>query len=142
MKRTDFLVIGGVFLLASLSLCFLMLPPATAQTAATDAPQAASEPPPAPPTTEDAITRFCEKVFQPILLPIFKPVDRALRLVPDRAAGVCGVGLFVCAMIWVALLLNPQYVNRGRPYKSWWTDLRLWTVISMTPHVLVYFYFT
>ena len=44
-------------------------------------------------------------------------------------------------MLWVGLLLNPKYVNRGRPYKSIWTDLRFWTVISMTPHVVVYFYF-
>ena len=44
-------------------------------------------------------------------------------------------------MFWVAVVLNKDYVNRGRPYKSIWTDLRLWTVICMTPHVLVYFYF-
>ena len=41
----------------------------------------------------------------------------------------------------VGLILNKDYVNRGRPYKSLWSDLRLWTEISMTPHVLVYFHF-
>jgi hypothetical protein len=43
-------------------------------------------------------------------------------------------------MVWVGLILNEKYVNRGRPFKSPWTDLRLWTVVSMLPHVLVYFY--
>jgi len=92
-------------------------------------------------TMGEAVESFCKAVFYPILSPIFGPIDTALGMLPNWMAGVCGVGLFVSAMIWVALILNPRYVNRGRPYKSIWTDLRLWTVISMTPHVLVYFYF-
>ena len=90
---------------------------------------------------EEAITRFCNAVFGPVLRPIFVPINDALGRIPDGVAGWCGVGIFVLTMIWVGLLLNPKYVNRGRPYKSIWTDLRLWTVISMTPHVVVYFYF-
>ncbi len=90
---------------------------------------------------EDMITTFCDKVFGDALRAIFGPINNLLNQVPDGVAGWCGVGIFVLAMVWVGLILNPKYVNRGRPYKSNWTDLRLWTVISMTPHVLVYFYF-
>ncbi len=90
---------------------------------------------------EEAITAFCDKFFGPALRFVFVPINDALGQIPNWVAGWCGVGIFVLTMIWVGLLLNPNYVNRGRPYKSVWTDLRLWTVISMTPHVLVYFYF-
>jgi len=90
---------------------------------------------------EEIFQSVCKTVFYPVLSPLFTPIDHALRLLPDGAASVCGVGLFVTAMAWVGLFLNKDYVNRGRPYKSIWTDLRLWTVISMTPHVIVYFYF-
>jgi len=90
---------------------------------------------------EEAIRNSFKVVFYPILAPIFHPIDNMLNALPNGLAGLCGVGLFVSAMIWVCLLLNNDYVNRGRPYKSVWTDLRLWTIISMTPHVLVYFYF-
>jgi hypothetical protein len=90
---------------------------------------------------EAQFTEFCRVVFQPILAPIFVPINTALGMTPNGAAGYCGIGLFLSAMFWVCFLLPKNYVNRGRPYKSWWTDLRLWTVISMTPHVLFYFYF-
>jgi len=90
---------------------------------------------------EEMLQNFCKAVFYPVLSPIFTPIDNALRMLPDWASSVCGVGLFLTAMAWVGLFLNKDYVNRGRPYKSVWTDLRLWTVISMTPHVIVYFYF-
>ena len=90
---------------------------------------------------EAMIESFCKTVFYPILAPVFLPINAFLGRIYQPWASICAVGLFVCAMIWVALLLNKDYVNRGRPNKSVWTDLRLWTVISMTPHVLVYFYF-
>lgn len=90
---------------------------------------------------EQAIENGFKVVFYPILAPIFHSIDSVLTRLPDGLAGLCGVGLFVSAMFWVCVLLNKDYVNRGRPYKSIWTDLRLWTIISMAPHVLVYFYF-
>ena len=90
---------------------------------------------------DQILENFCKAVFYPVLKHFFLPVNDLLNALPNRLAGVCGIGLFVSAMVWVALLLNKDYVNRGRPYKSIWTDLRLWTIISMTPHVLVYFYF-
>ena len=90
---------------------------------------------------EESIQNFCKAVFYPVLAPFFHGVDKLLNMIPDSAAGICGVGLFLTAMFWVCVLLNKDYVNRGRTDKTLWTDLRLWTIISMTPHVLVYFYF-
>ncbi len=90
---------------------------------------------------EAMIESLFKRLFYPLLAPIFHPINDFLNWLPNSLAGICGVGLFLSTMIWVCLLLNKDYVNRGRPYKSIWTDLRLWTIISMTPHVLVYFYF-
>lgn len=89
---------------------------------------------------EEAIGRFCRAVFYPILSPVFSPIDRFLARFYQPWATICAVSLFLGTMIWVSMILNEKYVNRGRPFRSPWTDLRLWTVISMLPHVLVYFY--
>lgn len=84
---------------------------------------------------------FCEAVFKPILSPIFKPINDFLAPIYQPYATIAAIGFFVGTMIWVALILKESYVNEGRPYKGWWSDLRVWTVISMLPHVFVYFYF-
>ena len=141
------IILIGVFLVG-LSLCLLArvdTPAVWAEDSAGSAPQesplaeAADEEEMGP--MEKSIQGFCAKVFQPVLAPFFQPINRWLGMIPDGAANYFGIGLFVCAMIWVGLILNPAYVNRGRPYKSFFTDLRLWTVLSMAPHVFFYFYF-
>lgn len=90
---------------------------------------------------EAFIEHVCQTLFYPVLSRFFLPINSLLSKIYQPYASLCAVGLFLSAMIWVGLILNRDYVNRGRPYKSIWTDLRLWTIISMTPHVLVYFYF-
>jgi hypothetical protein len=90
---------------------------------------------------EKAIENAFMAIFYPLLSPIFDPINTFLLALPRITSSICGVGIFIAAMLWVGLIINKDYVNRGRPYKSMLTDLRLWTVISMTPHVLVYFYF-
>lgn len=90
---------------------------------------------------EESLNAFCKAVFYPVLHPIFEPFNTFLSSFYQPYASICGIGLFVSAMIWVGVILHEPYVNRGRPVKSIWTDLRLWTVISMLPHVFVYFYF-
>lgn len=90
---------------------------------------------------EEAISFFCKAVFYPILHPLFGPIDTFLANFYQPYASICAIGFFVGTMIWVGLILNSKYVNRGRPSNALWTDLRLWTVVSMLPHVLVYFYF-
>ncbi len=90
---------------------------------------------------EDAIKAFCERFFYPILHPFFSPIDAFLSGFYQPYATICAIGFFVGTMIWVGLILPKSYVNRGCPDKAIWRDLRFWTVVSMLPHVLVYFYF-
>lgn len=89
----------------------------------------------------DAITAFCTKVFQPIFEPVFKPINEFLASFYQPWATIFAISFFISTMIWVGLILPERYVNVSRPNKSIWTDLRLWTVLSMLPHVFVYFYF-
>jgi hypothetical protein len=81
------------------------------------------------------------RIFKPILEPIFAPINELLASFFQPYATICAVGMFIGTMIWVGVFLNKHYVNRGRPYTHWWSDLRLWTVLSMLPHIAVYFYF-
>ncbi|HNR32605.1 MAG TPA: hypothetical protein PKI11_17075 [Candidatus Hydrogenedentes bacterium] len=90
---------------------------------------------------ESFLTAFCEKMFFPILHPIFAPTNTFLSKFYQPYATICAIGFFIGAMIWVGVVLHEPYVNRGRAVRSIWTDLRLWTVLSMLPHVFVYFYF-
>jgi hypothetical protein len=64
---------------------------------------------------EETFAVFCDRAFGWMLRPVFVPINHALGQIPDWVAGWCGVGIFVTAMVWVGLLLNPNYVNRGRP---------------------------
>lgn len=145
MTRTECVIACCMIAVANLSLClFLGAHPAIAQTATPDAAPAVTAGGQLPMMPESEMTwvnKVCKAIFYPVLYPFFKLVNDLLLKIPNWMAGFCGVGLFVCAMFWVAVILNKDYVNHGRPYKTIFTDLRLWTVISMTPHVLVYFYF-
>ncbi len=55
-------------------------------------------------------------------------------------ARIAVLSYFFGTMIWV-YMLKKEYVNLQAPSKRWWADLRLWTVISMMPHVIVYLFF-
>lgn len=90
---------------------------------------------------EAALNNLCMKLFYPFLAPLFAPINRFLNQYYQPYAFLCAIGMFVGTMIWVAVILDAKYVNRGCPYKSVWSDLRLWTVLSMMPHVLFYLYF-
>lgn len=86
-----------------------------------------------------------ESIFGPLFGPplnfVFHPVNKVLNRIPMIWAMICALSLFIGTMLWVNLILKKDYVNKGRPFVAWYTDLRLWTIISMLPHVLVYFYF-
>lgn len=79
-------------------------------------------------------------IFGPLLRPIFNPIHDAISDVYMPWARVFALGLFVGAMLWV-YLLRKEYVNLDAPGKQWYYDLRLWTVGSMLPHIIVYLYF-
>ena len=82
--------------------------------------------------------------FGPILRPVFKPVDAFLNRLTELAPflpSLTAIGFFVGTMLWVFLGLRKEFVNLDAPGNRLWHDLRFWTIVSMLPHVVVYFYF-
>ena len=86
---------------------------------------------------QETITR----VFFPLLNPVFEPMNKWLSSFYMPWARVIALAFFVGTMLWVGVILKKEYVDIDRPDKRFWTDLRLWTVISMLPHIVVYIYF-
>lgn len=86
------------------------------------------------------ISQAISDAFGPILRPIFQPLDGPLSATPPLVWTLAAVGLFVAAMAWV-FMLKKEYVNIDSPGDGPRYDLRIWTVISMLPHVIVYLYF-
>ena len=88
------------------------------------------------------LEKFAE-ISARLLQPIFEPMNKAINLVDCWGLrAFCALGFFLGTMLWVGFILkNEEYVNIDRPNKKIWSDLRLWTVISMLPHVFVYLYF-
>lgn len=91
---------------------------------------------------EKMFEEMCSAIFYPILAPFFHYLNGWMAAIPMSAARFCAVGLFVITWIVVCFFLKEDYINRGRPFKSIWTDLRVWTILSTLPHVFFYFYFT
>jgi len=86
-----------------------------------------------------AISAAIDHTFGGILRPAFAPINDALAHVYMPWARIFALGLFIGTMVWV-FFLKKEYVNLDGP-KAWWADLRLWTVLSMVPHLIVYLYF-
>jgi hypothetical protein len=90
----------------------------------------------------EAVSNAINSLFGPLLRPLFSPANAALGAISaEWIWRACAVGLFVCTMLWVAFGLRKEYVNLDAPGKGLLYDLRLWTVISMAPHVFIYLYF-
>lgn len=88
-----------------------------------------------------AFVRMCEVVFKPVLSFFFDPINRALAPIYQPWATIVAFAFFLGAMVWVWVVLKESYVNLGRPNQAWYSDLRIWTVCSMLPHLFVYVYF-
>ena len=86
------------------------------------------------------MAEWITNTFGPLLKPIFTPIDTLLQTVYMPWARVFALLLFIGAMIWV-WSLREEYVNIDRPNKKWYTDLRVWTILCMLPHVIVYLVF-
>jgi hypothetical protein len=82
-----------------------------------------------------------DQTFGPAMRALFKPAnDLFLAIPPDVAPLVAresAVTLFLAAAFWVCFL-RPEYVNLDAPSERFWRDLRLWTIFSMLPHVIIY----
>lgn len=77
--------------------------------------------------------------FQAPMQAIFQPLNQFLSPIPSIWWSLCAVSLFLGAMIWV-WSMKKEYVNLDAPSSRWWYDLRIWTVLSMIPHLFVYLY--
>lgn len=74
------------------------------------------------------------------LTTLFYPTNAALGALDNPFIWkVCAVGMFFATMVWV-FTLKKEYVNLNAPRKNIFYDLRLWTIVSMLPHVLIYFW--
>jgi len=89
----------------------------------------------------NAFVALCETAFKPVLIKFFGPINTFLGPIYQPWATITAFCFFIGAMIWVAFILKESYVNMGRPNKAWYSDLRIWTAVSMIPHLFVYFYF-
>ena len=86
------------------------------------------------------MTEFISNVFSGPLSWLFGPFNRAFVPVPEpiwKAAAIC---LFLSAIAMV-FLLKREYVNVDAPKKGILYDLRLWTILAMLPHILIYLLF-
>jgi len=71
----------------------------------------------------------------------FENIDDLLEKGYMPYARIIAVAFFVGTMVWVFVGLKREYVNIEAPSKHVWHDLRFWVIVSMLPHVIVYFYF-
>jgi hypothetical protein len=89
----------------------------------------------------ESLNSVIDGVFGPPLRWFFGNVNAVLDTVYMPTARIVAVGFFIVTMIWVYFGLRKDYVNLEAPSKHFWADLRLWTIVSMLPHIIVYFYF-
>jgi hypothetical protein len=79
-------------------------------------------------------------VFGPPLKAVLEPVNHFLAVHYLPWSTLCAMALFAGAVVWV-WTLKKEYVNVDAPRQGFWFDLRVWTVLCLLPHVVVYLYF-
>lgn len=84
------------------------------------------------------ISGWMNDTFSGVLSTIFRPVDWVFADAPPWLFKFFAVGLFVATICWVMFFLKKEYVNLDQPRKGVLYDLRLWTLISMAPHMIIY----
>ena len=89
----------------------------------------------------ETISELIDKLFGPPMRAVFRPTNDVFNILAPEMALILGkvlaMTLFVGAMIGV-FLLRKEYVNLDRPNNARYTDLRIWTVAAMLPHVFIY----
>lgn len=85
-----------------------------------------------------SISSGINDTFSGPLKSIFGLVDRLFIGVDPSVYKFFAVGLFVCTILWVMLILKKEYVNVDQPKKGLLYDLRIWTLVSMSPHMIIY----
>lgn len=87
------------------------------------------------------LKEWINNTFQAPLQAIFAPTNAIFNPIPSIFWIISAVCLFGAAMVWVGFILKKEYVNLDAPGNKPWHDLRLWTVVSMAPHVAIYIWF-
>ena len=82
-----------------------------------------------------------DETFSPPLAKVFGPIDAFLAKGFWFWARFVTLGFFFGTWVWVFVGLKREYVNLEAPSRKFYCDLRFWTVASMLPHVIVYFFF-
>ncbi len=75
----------------------------------------------------------------PIAHTFFDPINALLVDIYMPWARIVAIGFFVGTMVW-AFMFKKEYLQIDAPNKTIFADLRVWTVISMLPHVIIYFF--
>lgn len=82
-----------------------------------------------------------DQIFGPAMRTVFKPTNDVFLAIPSDieplVARESAVTLFLVAAFWVCFLRR-EYVNLDAPSDRFWRDLRLWTIFSMLPHMIIY----
>jgi hypothetical protein len=81
---------------------------------------------------------WISSTFSKPLSYIFSPIDGFLTPIDVSVSKFFAVGLFLATICWVMFILKKEYVNLDQPKKGIFYDLRLWTLVSMVPHMLIY----
>lgn len=86
------------------------------------------------------ISATIDATFSSIFQRIFHPLNDMLLGIGELWWTFFAVCLFIGAILWV-WTLRKEYVNLDAPHKGILYDLRIWTIISMVPHILIYIVF-
>lgn len=85
--------------------------------------------------------QFITATFQPVLKPLFAPINNLLAAHYQPTATICALLLLSSAIV-LAFRLKKEYVNLDAPGPQWYYDLRIWTIFALLPHATAYIYFT
>ena len=85
-----------------------------------------------------SISSGINNTFSGPLKSFFGWIDQLFIGVDPSVYKFFAVGLFLCTILWVMFILKKEYVNVDQPKKGLLYDLRLWTLVSMSPHMIIY----
>ncbi len=87
------------------------------------------------------MSEWINQTFSGPLTAFFRPINNLFVGVDPFWWIASAAGLFTLTMLWVCFVLKKEYVNVDQPKPGLLYDLRVWTVLSMLPHVLIYIFF-
>ena len=91
---------------------------------------------------KSSMSSWISDTFSGPLQSIFHPIDNLFIGADPSVYKFFAVGLFVATILWVMFILKKEYVNVDQPKKGLIYDLRVWTLISMSPHMIIYWIFS